>query len=79
MRHLTVLVALALAGCTTTGPVWLKAGATPQNFAVDKYECQRENQGGAVAVPLGNSAVAVPVTNWPLYNACMEARGWHQR
>jgi hypothetical protein len=61
MRQISVtaLVALALAGCTTTGPVWLKAGASKQNFAVDRYECERENQGGAVAVPLGNGAVAL--------------------
>jgi hypothetical protein len=75
-KAFALVTALVLAGCATRRPIWNKPGATQQSFAADKYECQRENQGGAVAVPVGNAAVAVPVTNWQLYNACMEARGY---
>jgi hypothetical protein len=77
-RMIFAVAAVALASCATQGPIWNKPGGTQQSFDVDKYQCQRENQGGAVAVRVGNAAVAVPVTNWQLYNACMEARGWHQ-
>jgi hypothetical protein len=80
MKRLTALALTAmLAGCATAnGPIWNKPGGTQQQFAADKYQCIHENQSGAVAVPIGNMAVAAPVTNWGLYNACMEARGWRQ-
>jgi hypothetical protein len=68
---------LALGGCATQ--VWDKPGGTTQEFNTDTYQCQRENQGGAVAVPVGNAVAAVPVTNWDMYNACMMARGYTLR
>jgi hypothetical protein len=72
-------LATVLGGCAAQGPIWDKPGGTAQQFNVDKYQCVHENQGGAVAVPVGNMVAAVPVTNWDMYNACMMARGYSMR
>lgn len=53
--------------------VWDKPppGATPQSFAVDKYDCIRQSQ---VMIIINGSGGQM--TKWPLFNDCMEARGW---
>jgi hypothetical protein len=79
---------LACASAPKTKQVWYKPGWTQEGWAKDKYDCLQQSQqressatggfcSGYLCVP-GRSDSNV-VTNWALYNACMEARGWSLR
>jgi hypothetical protein len=73
------MVAVLFAGCAHQTWNWESPNLNPQKFAGDRYECLRQTQQGyAVADRTGeyasyNSGVA---TNMPLFNACMQARGY---
>jgi hypothetical protein len=87
-----VLVCLISACATRRPPApakqWYKPNFTQQEWAKDKYECMQQAQqtkaystgptGGGIFYEPGHSESKV-VTNWNLYNACMEARGWTLR
>jgi len=95
MKRIAVLALVFMIGlifACSSGPQyrteWSKPGWTQQEWAKDKYECMQEAQqqrshamggfcSGYVCVP-GRSDSTV-VTNWTLFNACLEARGWSSR
>ena len=76
---MAAIVLLMLTACATAPPpTWNKPGASQQSFAEDKYACLREAPGKIVQrdpnfAALGNRE------DWGLFNACMEARGWHKQ
>ncbi len=65
-----LLVLLISSGCARF--VWIKSGATQQDFARDSYECERDMRqsryfGGGIAGALNAQA---------FQERCMVARGW---
>lgn len=79
MRLLLIAVAAVLAaGCAQ--PVWVKPGASQNDFANDRYTCMQESQqrvGGAFVNQFGGSATNTVVTNGNLFGSCMNAKGWY--
>lgn len=70
------LASVLLFGCA---PVWVKPGASQNDFAQDKYSCLQQSQqrvSGAYVNAYGGVASDKPVTNEGLFNACMQSRGW---
>ena len=78
---LTALLVL-LSGCTHTPPSeynWSKDGSTQRDFNQDRYVCLQESQQGVASgaySQYGGRSRAYVRTNYVLYNACMQARGW---
>jgi uncharacterized protein YcfL len=69
----TILICLLLfllVGCATTETetVWVKPGATQQDFYTDKGQCDAQ----ALSVPGMNLLQAAVVGN-----SCMRGKGWH--
>ncbi len=76
---LTTLLATTLCGCAALQMGWYKPGATQADFAQDKYSCMESSQervSGAYVNPYGGAASSETATNIPLFQACMEARGY---
>jgi hypothetical protein len=74
---LPLAAAAMLAGCQA--PMWSKPGATTENFNTDRYQCMQGSQAQASSAYVnryGGVASSGPVTNDPLYAACMNAKGW---
>jgi hypothetical protein len=75
---LTVLcVLLVVAGCSKR--VWVKSGATEQEFAEDRYICLQQAQqktSSSYANAYGRSASTMAYTDHMLFDACMNARGY---
>lgn len=85
-----ILVGLFIAGlmlvaCSSTPSepskpkYWTKPNFTTQEFKKDKYECMKESQSrmsSSSIDPYKGSALSIPITDWSLFDACMEARGW---
>ena len=76
-------VIVILAGCAPGArPYWLHQASTPQLWARDSYECERQAQipGMAAGVPIGSGiVVGVPMgttTDSGVMQRCLEARGW---
>ena len=64
----------AVAGCAPTH-VWIKTGATQQDFATDSYECERDaRQSGYFGGGLIGALNMQQFTQ-----RCMVARGWRQQ
>src|ERR1700687_1983556 len=62
-------------GCAPKEKVWVKSGASTQDFSQDKYRCLQEaNRKGYSGNAYGYSGG--DYVNWGLYNACMESAGW---
>jgi hypothetical protein len=86
MKNLSAIVLIfALAGCLPL-MIWVKPGATQQDYSQDKYHCLKEaQQRSAYAQYNGNpsyqgaSLSDQMVTNPTLFNACMNAQGWYQQ
>lgn len=69
-------VSISLVACA---PVWVKPGASQNDFAQDKYSCMQQSQqrvSGAYVNAYGGAASEKVVTNEGLFNACMQSRGW---
>ena len=78
---LLVLLGVVLAGCANKN-VWFKQGASTNDFEADKYTClqqSQQNAGRAVVDQSGGNAQTGVITNWGLYNSCMQAHGWHSQ
>lgn len=76
---LTALSTMALTACANMQMGWYKSGATNAEFAQDKYACMERSQeqvSGAYVNPYGGAASSGTTTNIPLFQACMEARGY---
>lgn len=80
MNKYYLVLLVVLAGCANTNNnVWFKPGASTNDFEADKYAClqqSQQQQGGAFVNQYGGAARTGQVTNWNLYNSCMQARGW---
>ena len=64
------LVGLALAGCAPT--VWVKPGASQQDYNVDSYGCEKDaRQSGYFGTGLVGA-----LNMRKFYNECMVAHGW---
>lgn len=87
MKRLVPLIATALAGCAALNVGWYKPGGSPQEFAQDKYECMSSSQMNVSQAAVNGSANpyygsvngaanSYTTTNTPLFQACMQARGY---
>lgn len=89
VRLILVSIVGLLLFCASCAPlprkVWTKPNFTQGEFAKDKYDCLQQSQqskSSAIgAYCAGNycqpgQADSRVITNWDLFNACMEARGW---
>lgn len=78
-NNFIAIVLLALLGGCANNNVWVKDGAGSNEFESDKYTCMQQSQqhqGTAAVNAYGGAAQNGQVTNWNLYNNCMQARGW---
>jgi predicted aspartyl protease len=69
---------LVLFGCATP-TIWIKPGATHDEFAKDRYSCMQQSQqrvSSAFVDQYGGAASNRVITNASLFNACMNAQGW---
>ncbi len=76
---LIALSTFALCACAALQMGWYKPGASEADFAQDKYSCMESSQervSGAYVNPYGGAASSGTTTNIPLFQACMEARGY---
>lgn len=63
-----VLLVLLLAGCATTEHVWVKPGASDQDFYMDRGQCQAQ----AFGTP-GMYTMQIAL----VFSACMQGKGWY--
>ena len=72
------LVALAV-GVVGCAKVWVKPGASTDDFNKDKFECMQQSQHQVSTVAVGKYSAfgqSGQETNIGLYSSCMNARGW---
>ena len=81
-KKLVIIISEILLVACQTSMVWLKDGGSPQDLDQDNYQCLQEAQEQIsetyISFNGGSSTENVSVTNVPLFNACMEARGWRK-
>jgi hypothetical protein len=70
---LAAVVAVGLAGCAQT--VWLKDGATKQDFNSDAYACERDAR---MSNYFGGGLIA-QINFQEFQERCMVAHGWMKR
>lgn len=81
-RNLAVLcLLLSIAGCAAMRPpkLWVKRGATTEEFNEDKYACLQQSQqfaSGSYSGIYGATSNSGMTTNITLYSACMNAKGY---
>lgn len=63
-----ILICLLLTGCATTERVWVRPGATDQEFYMDRGQCQAQ----AFGTP-GMYTFQVAM----VFQSCMAGKGWH--
>ena len=76
MRYLIapVLAVLLTTSCAEQA-VWVKPGATEQEFAQDSYECERDmRQSGYFG-----TGIYAPIAAQQFGERCMVARGWSKQ
>ena len=82
LKRLVIFISVILLVACQTKVVWLKDGGSPQDLDQDNYQCLQEAQEQIsetyISFNGGTSTEDVSVTNVPLFNACMEARGWRK-
>lgn len=76
-----ILAVVLLAGCAARRTVWTHPGYTPQLWARDSYECERDAQqpGAVLGHQVGNVIAMIPtgpVTDQQMMARCLKARGW---
>jgi hypothetical protein len=72
-----IAIPFALAGCQP--PVWSKPGASQADFASERYQCMQGSQQQSSSAYLnryGGFSSSEQTTNGPLFDACMNAKGW---
>lgn len=81
-KKLVIIISAILLVACQTSMVWLKDGGSPQDLDQDHYQCLQEAQEQIsetyISFNGGASTENVSVTNAPLFDACMEARGWRR-
>ena len=73
-----LICALGLFGCAQE-KIWLKPGATQNDFGQDRYACLQQSQQGASVASVGRYggyATSGIITNDTLFSACMNSHGW---
>jgi len=76
--YIVFILLFLLAGCAHNN-VWVKLGASTNEFNVDKYDCLQQSQqqsSGAFVNQYGGFANSGSITNVGLFNSCMNAKGW---
>lgn len=68
MKSISLVLLVLLSGCQTTESVWVKPGASQQDFYMDAGQCRAQ----AFSVASGNMMQIAIV-----YNSCMQGRGWY--
>lgn len=63
-----LLAILVLAGCVTTEKVWIKDGASQQDFYAESGQCKAQ-AFSAPGMPMMQVAI--------VYASCMQGKGWH--
>ena len=79
MKRLVTIVSIALTGCASMNVGWYNPGGSSSDFAQDKYDCMSRTQmavSGASVNQYGGAASSQTTTNMPLFQACMQARGY---
>jgi hypothetical protein len=74
MKHILVAAAVmvALAGCARPN-VWVKTGASAQDFSVDEYNCEKDTRQSGY---FGTGFIgAQNMQNF--FDRCMVVHGWH--
>ena len=77
-HHIAFILLFLLAGCANNN-VWYKPGASTNEFNVDKYDCLQQSQQQSSTAVVGQHVGFASngwVTNWNLFNSCMNAKGW---
>jgi predicted aspartyl protease len=68
-----ILLACCIMGCAKT--VWVKPGASQQDFTTDQYNCEKDaRQSGYFGTGLVG---AINMQNF--YDSCMNSRGWYSQ
>ena len=76
-RNLLAASVLFIFGCSQQ--LWVKPGASQQDFGVDKYQCMQQAQqrvSGTYVNAYGGASTNKVITNEGLFNACMNSKGW---
>ncbi len=76
-RAISLVTVISLAGCAQQ--LWVKPGASQNDFASDRYACLQESQqqGSSARVnAYGGAAESGSYTNQGLFISCMTAKGW---
>src|SRR4051812_40677077 len=79
VRLFSVVMCTALLTACAQQKVWLKPGASTADFSQDRYGCMQQSQqpfSGAYINQYGGSSRSGVATSGPLFDACMNARGW---
>lgn len=74
------LAVVTLSGCAT-GTWWHRDNTSQQQWEKDRYECMASSQSytsSAYINPYGGSAESGTSTNTPLFEACLQARGYRK-
>ena len=85
-----MIAGLLLSSCAQQNLVWVKPGASNNQFPQDRYDCLQRSQqayssshssntGGVVspnAISTSSSSAGM-TTNEQLFNACMNSKGWN--
>lgn len=85
MRLLTLAVLVALAGCAAPRPtVWLKDGATQQDFDQARAQCEYEASAATQTTDTSFNTVFVQeldraMRQRDLANLCMRAKGFREQ
>lgn len=69
MRMPLAIACAVLAGCATTETVWVKPGASQQDFYMDRGQCQAQAFGPG-NVNLMQAAI--------IMSGCLQGKGWYQ-
>lgn len=81
-KRLVIFISVILLVACQTKVIWLKDGGSPEDLDQDNYQCLQEAQEQISETYIsfygGTSTEDVTVTNMPVFNACMEARGWRR-
>lgn len=70
-------LSVVIVGCSQN--LWVKPGASQQDFGIDKYQCMQQAQqrvSGAYVNAYGGASSNRVITNEGLFNACMNSKGW---
>ena len=80
-RQIVILLVVAAATGCATGTYWHRDNTSQLQWEQDRYECMassQSNTSSAYVNPYGGAAQSGTSTNTPLYEACLQARGYRK-